>query len=153
MLSGNMPARRSEREGNASHDASTSAPDASVGLPTTRSGLVRQALELSTPEENASARELGVGTLLPSTSQPVAPSQPDYVKVILQSNAELSVQVKRMSETYERALRTITAEAERYREESEKARAESIEGQSKIYELQEEITSLKAHSVAAAGRC
>jgi hypothetical protein len=131
-----MPARRDGRELDAPNDASSpSAPEATLA-PTTRSGLIRQTLASPSTREDYSAPENGIDIPQGANREPVA-QPPDYLHMILRANAELSVQFKRMSETYEKTLEAVTAEAALYRKELDQSRKE-------IQKLQQEITGLKA---------
>ncbi|KAJ5819476.1 hypothetical protein N7474_005067 [Penicillium riverlandense] len=144
-----MPARSNGRETDASKDASThSAHDATPTRFTTRSGLVRQTPESASTREDYSVAEneietpSGVDRELGATSQP-----PEYVRMVLRANTELSAQFNRMSEMYKKTLEAVTAEAALYRKELEQARKDIKElhqqSQTEINQLQQEIVSLK----------
>lgn len=129
-----MPARRNEREGNASSDASIPPAPEALALPTTRSGLVRQMPVTLAFQGNDTGGENG---MLPphGASQGFVLPPPKYQQ-ILRANTELIVQCKRMSEAYEKNVEAITAESALYRKELEESRKE-------VNDLQKEIASLK----------
>lgn len=130
-----MPARRNEREGNASNNASSRpSPDRTPDPPTTRSGLVRQ-----TPVSTVVVDDDIDGES--RTEAPVeevqGPEQPQTeFQILLRANNELMIRFDRMTEAYAKTLAMVTTENALYRKELTDSRRE-------IRELQNEIVSLK----------
>ena len=140
-----MPAKRS---GDASSDASDPAvPDAAPILPTTSSGLVRQAP--GTAATQGIIAEGENGTEPPSeTTQGLAQQILKYLKPILRANTELRVtntelgkECRRMSEAYKN-VEAIAAEAALYRKELEESRKEVNELHKEVADLKELIQAL-----------
>ena len=137
-----MPVKRSERGGDASSDASEHAdPDAVPILPTTRSGLVRQAPGIAAAQGTIVEGENGTEPLS-ETTQGLAQQISKYLEPILRANTELRVtntelgkEYRRMPEAYKN-LETIAAEAALYRKELEESRKE-------VNELHKEVANLK----------
>ncbi|KAJ5215588.1 uncharacterized protein N7498_001995 [Penicillium cinerascens] len=128
-----MPARRDERQGNASNNASTpSASDTAFYPTTTKSGLVRQ-ISVATTVQDEDDGERTVRTI--ETQQGSEQPQSEF-QLLLRANNELMIRFDRMSEVYAKNVEAITAESALYRQELETSWKE-------VNELQKEIVSLK----------
>lgn len=94
-----MPARRNERDGHASNNASSrSAPDPTPDPPTTRSGLVRQTPVFMAVEDDNNDCESRMEAPEGNNQGPEQP-QTEF-QMLLRANNELMIRVDRMSEAY-----------------------------------------------------
>lgn len=127
-----MPARRNERDGHASNNASSRS--ATPDPPTTRSGLVRQTPVFAAVEDENNDCE---NRMEAPEGDNQGPEQPQTeFQMLLRANNELMIRVDRMSEAYAKTLTVVTTENALYRKELTESRKE-------VQELQKEIASLK----------